>query len=178
MKKYLKLLIALVVILQLGCSKDSKNNEDTPSSKEKMAYYFEDESELADWNISSNGTGEINNTEKYNGNSSFKLAGVTACHHVDKIEGVSVEKDKTYKLKFYAKVIYSQIEDPALCAGDIILWVKQGNEYVLNEYIGGAENWTEKNFYFTSESNTPVTIEFLIGTIHGVWIDDLIITEQ
>jgi hypothetical protein len=178
--------IFLLTFLFQGCeeNKDQINEGqitmeiDGKNYKSTSIDNFDSLSDTADWNLYPGGSLSIDTSAKYNGASSLKLITETQCFVVERIKGVEVNKDKVYVIHFHYKMEPGQIGDIGYCAGEFLIQLKQGNEYVLDEVISGVNDWTEKYFYFQPINNVPVKIKLLIGTERGVWLDDLILLEE
>ena len=139
---------------------------------------FNSLSDSSNWNIYPDGVFLIDTVNKFNEEASVNLTADGGCFKLEKIEGVPVDKEKIYVIHFHYKLLETQIGEAGHCVGDFMIWLKQGGETLLLDGCQGIESWTEKYFYFQPINNVPVKIELLVGTEHGVWLDDLIVFEE
>jgi len=186
--KITTLVIFAILVLQ-GCAKKEAKNDtsgdnpvtitlDGKNFKSVSIDNFDNIKDTGNWNIYPGGSFLIDTANKFQGKSSVSLKAVSDCFILEKIQGVPVDKDKIYVIHFYYKLFATQVGETGYCAGNFLIWLKQGDETVLMESCQGIESWTEKYFYFQPKNNVPVKIEHLVGPTHGVWLDNLIVFEQ
>ena len=190
--KHYKLLsvFALIAFLYQGCEKDNPVQDDQitmeidgKTFKSASISNFESLSDTSEWNLFPGGVLEIDDTNQFNGISSLKLVSTSSCFHLEKIEGVPVDKDKIYVIHFFYQEPVTTMEELNngwnwTCMGPCRLELKQGSEVILSEWLAEINSWTEKYFYFQPKNNIPVKIDLLVGTQKGIWLDDLIVFEE
>jgi hypothetical protein len=192
--KYLKIisLVCLVVFAIQACNKDNSDPVeedritmviDGKNYKSTLVENFESHVDTSEWNLYPGGTLEIDTVNTFNGNSTLKLISTDNCFHLEKIEGIDVNKDKVYVIHFNYKLPITTIEELNngfgwTCMGPYRIEIKQGQDILLSEWCAEIDSWTEKYFYFQPLNNVPVKIEFLVGTKKGLWLDDLLILEE
>ena len=176
----------ILSIILTSCKKDNEIVKDDfitieIGGKKYKSVSIDDFNSLSDssnWNIYPYGVFLIDTINKFNGEASVNLTADGGCFILEKIEGVPVDKEKIYFIHFYYKLLETQIGEVGHCFGDFMIWLKQGDETLLLDGCHGIESWTEKYFYFQPINNVPVKIKLLVGTEHGVWLDDLIVFEE
>ena len=133
--------------------------------------HFDTAADLALWSPSAEGQAEIESNY-------VKLKAVSGCFQYETANEISVEKDKTYILKFKGKAEPTLLGETGYCANDFMVYVEQGNNNPVGVSFGNFTSWTQKTFSFTATSASPVRIKFLIGTTKGVWLDELEFSEN
>ncbi|RLD60122.1 MAG: hypothetical protein DRJ01_10185 [Bacteroidetes bacterium] len=177
-------ILSFLLIFQ-ACKKDDieENNSitmeiDGKNFKSVSIDNFDNLSDSINWNIYPGGTFLIDTINKFNGNSSVNLKANGECFQLEKIEGIPVNKEKIYVIHFHYKLLSTQIGEVGHCVGDFMIRLKQGDETIFLDGCSGVDSWTEKYFYFQPINNIPVKIELLVGTEHGIWLDDLIVFQE
>ena len=164
--RYLNFLITLALLLAMhACKKDSANNTGNQpvtlfSSK------FDKQADLSLWTQSAGGQAIIDS-------SAVKFTNLTSCFQLETSSLIPVQKGKTYDLKLTGKVNPAMPGDPVLCAGNFLIYVVQGNSYLISASFGNYPSWTQRSFSFEATSSASVTIKILVGTTRGAWIDNL-----
>jgi hypothetical protein len=166
---FLFLLIGSITVLS-SCKKEAGDNTGN-SNQIIFSSKFETQNDLSAWSQSAGGQAIIDS-------SAVKFTNISGCFHFETVNLIPVRKGKSYELQLKGKVNESIQGDPALCSGDFIVWVVQGNTNVISQSFGNYPSWTQKSFSFEAASSTPVKIEFLIGTTRGAWIDNLELIEN
>ncbi len=178
-------ILFLGLLLIVSCEKDDKEDENTNTTVINGQEYkilandgFNNLIDTADWNFFNNGKIEISDDQSHNGSSYISLFANEQCFRIERIEGVTVNKDKIYMINFQYKLLGTQIGEPGYFVGDFMIWLQQGDETIFMDGCSETEQWTDQFFYFLPVNNVPVKVILLIGTAHGVWLDDLIFLEE
>lgn len=170
--KYIKLFIALIGIITIICS-CKKDTTETTGIPVNIIFNseFENQGDLADWTQSTGGQAVIDS-------SAVKFTNITECFSFETLNLIPVTKGRIYELKLTGKVNPAISGDPALCAGNFIIYVMQNGKNLVSESFGNHTSWTQESFSFETATAESIKIKFLIGTIRGAWIDDLVLTAK
>ena len=166
-------IVLSLVVLLFSCRKDHGIGEN------EIIYsdYFNSNADLSGWTVSSSGMAEITDSTQTEGSASLHMKAVSGCLSIEKNQGVAVESNTNYELKFDAQAIFSQTGDIASCAGDYLIILSQRDDEIGYFDVYGITGWSTQYEYFTTVSSLPVKVKILIGTYHGAWIDNLTITK-
>jgi hypothetical protein len=164
--------IALLFVLAIfsSCKKDS--NEDTGNaSRVLFTTNFESPNDLLAWSQSAVGKAVIDSN-------AVKFDSITGCFVFETINLFPIQKGKTYELRVTGKVNPSVSGDPVYCSGNFLVYIVQGDNYLISQSFGNYTSWTQKSFSFEAASSASVGIKFLVGTTRGAWIDSLSLIEN
>jgi hypothetical protein len=165
--KTLRILIALIGIIPISYSCSKKSSDNTTSTQTTLfSSKFESSSDLSLWTQSTGGLAIIDS-------SAVKFTNITECFQFETMDLIPVQKGKSYELIINGKANPPQNGDPALCAGNFIIYIVQGSTNLLEASFGNYTSWTQRSFSFEAATSASVKIKFLIGTTRGAWIDDL-----
>lgn len=131
---------------------------------------FEDASLLDDlWTPEGDGYAELESIEYFEGKYSLKL-GAETCRSMKYVEYLPVENGKSYFLSFAIKMNGNETD----CSGQFIVSVHQGAEEILyfNITKETALDWNQQVYYINSESDEPISIEFIVG-LDELLLDDM-----
>ena len=165
--KTFRILITMIGIITIlySCKKDcSDNTSKTPNIL--FSSKFESKTDLSLWTQSTGGQAIIDSA-------TVKFTNITECFLFETLDLIPVQKGKTYELQLIGKVNPAIGGDPALCAGNFIIYIVQGSTNLISTSFGNYTSWTQKSFSFEATSSASIKIKFLIGTTRGAWIDNL-----
>lgn len=168
--------ISILSLFIIAFSSCSKNGEDDLIESINILRNgnFEDASLLDElWNASGEGYSSSNSTDFYEGKYALSL-GAETCRSMVYNETLSVESGKMYELSFAIKM-------PGIatgCASEFLVSVKQGEADLLYFNISPetANIWNKQSYFFTTESDIPVTLEFIVG-MNQLLLDDMQLKE-
>jgi hypothetical protein len=165
--KTFRILIAMLGILTIAFS-CTKKSSDSASSTQTTVFSskFESSSDLSLWTQSTGGQAIIDSA-------AVKFTNITQCFQFETMDLIPVQKGKSYELIIVGKANPSQNGDPALCAGNFLIYIIQGDTDLLSASFGNYTSWTQRSFSFEAATSASIKIKFLIGTTRGAWIDDL-----
>ena len=143
-----------------------------------MVFNFESDDELNKWNIYEGGIASIDETNKYEGNSSLSVKANNDCFHLEIKSALSVKSNKTYIVRYQYQLPEGPDGEFIHCAARFLNWFKQQDKTVITESCLVNNNWVEKQIFFQVDNDTPVKLEFLVGTESGIWIDNMIVFEE
>ena len=171
MKNFISFLFVLGICSTLISCKKSSSTTDGGSGSSLFSSTFNASSDLNAWLQSGGGEAVIDST-------AVKFQNITGCFRFETANLISVKAGKSYTLKIRGKVNNSQDGDPALCAGDFLVYVTQGSTDLISASFGQFPAWTTNSWSFTVKSSASINIHFLIGTTRGAWIDNLELVEN
>lgn len=166
-------ILSVLCIVLVSCSKTGE----LPYIPQNMLRNgnFEDESLLDELWLPEGEGYSISNTEDfYEGVRSLEL-GATTCRGMEYEDVLYAEAGKTYELSFAIKMPGT----PTGCAGEFVVSILQGDEEILYFNISPptAENWNIQKYYITTESEMPLTLEFIVG-MDKLLLDDMQLKEM
>lgn len=159
----LSLCFSIIVLSFSSCDEDSSDEDDGGAI---FTSSFDYASDLNLWTQSAGGEAVIEQDH-------LKLKANSGCFVFETVDFISVEKGKSYTLKFKGKVDPPQIGDPAHCVGYFMVYIVQGSDYLIEDGFGDYPDWTQKSYGFEAPTSAGVRIRFMIGTEKGAWLDDL-----
>ncbi len=170
--KKITLSILFSFLIFLSCSDDDGDAIYNGSNSNLVNFTFENEESLSLWE-SENGSISIDYENFVSGSASAKIHGTSGCSMFELEEGVIVGANKNYKISFY----YKNSDVGIGCVSSFLIRVKQGVNYILEEYDSKDLDWKKETFYFhTDDTRLPITLGLYFGTADA-WVDDLIIEE-
>ena len=166
MKNFLVFILVLFSAFSLSSCKKSSSTTGGGSGSSLFSSTFNTSSNLNAWLQSGGGEAVIDSA-------AVKFQNITGCFRFETANLISVQAGKSYTLKIRGKVNSSQQGDPALCAGDFLVYVTQGTTDLISASFGEFPAWTTNSWSFTVKSSASIKIHFLIGTTRGAWVDNL-----
>jgi hypothetical protein len=161
--------ILVISAFLFSCKKDSDNNS-TSTPTTIFSSKFDNQEDLSLWTQSAGGQAIIDS-------SAVMFTNITECFYIETLNLIPVHEGRVYELKLIGKVNPAQPGDPAFCAGNFMINVRQGSTILLNESFGHYTSWTKRSFSFEAETSSSINIKFFIGTTRGAWIDNLELVE-
>ena len=155
MKKYYSPLIFIAVLSLLSCNKGKKH---------VFSSDFNSQSDLEQWVFSGDGDATLED-------GILSFTNIASCYTLEVENLIDIKKDQSYRVKIRSKHIPSQTGDPGYCVSNMLVWVRQDSESLLQGNTTAGNDFVEEEFTFTAKTSSPITLEILIGSIHGTWID-------
>jgi len=171
MKTFLKFLMLAGLFLLFQDCKKSSSNDQTTTPVTIFSTDFTTTADLNIWTQSTGGTAVIDS-------GAVKFTNITECFSFETSTAIPIVFGKSYTFTITVKVNESHPGDPALCAGDFLLYIKQGTEYLVSESFGGHPEFSQQSFIFTPVKSNPILLQFLTGTTRGAWIDHIDIVQN